>query len=294
MPLDDRLRAGLRRIADEVDPDVERAFQRATSGRPRPRVRQAGTILSYAAVAGLGIAVIGLGASTLVNRFGTAETSSPSANLCSDPDLPTCAGPLEPGVHRSGLFVPPIDYIIPIDSPVAWDNPEDRPGTFTLHPEGPETDAIFFFRDVGVLTAACNPRIDEAVGNEAADIATWMVANPNLTATAPEAVTVRWPRGRGARHQRIGRLHDRLWNDRGSVYPAGLPIVPLFAGAGSGDLTWFVGGTERIAAVPARHARRREPGDRGRCHRHRLRHAPRDQPAGHRPHQVRPRVLLSR
>ena len=30
------------------------------------------------------------------------------------------------------------------------------------------------------------------------------------------------------------------------TYPDGLPILPLFAGAGSGDLTWFIGGDERI------------------------------------------------
>jgi len=246
MPPDDRLRTGLRRIADEVDPDVERALQRATSGRPQPRIRQAGTILSYAAVAGLGIAVIGLGASSLVNRFGTAETSSPSANLCSDPALPTCAGPLEPGVNRSGLFVPPIDYIIPLDSPVAWDNPEDRPGTFTLHPAGPETDAIFFFRDVGVLTATCNPRIDEAIGNEAVDIAEWIMANPNLTATTPEPVTVGGLTGVLIDLSASGVYTTQCGNDPGGVYPTELPIVPLFAGAGSGDLTWFVGGNERL------------------------------------------------
>ena len=34
-------------------------------------------------------------------------------------------------------------------------------------------------------------------------------------------------------------------NDRGT-YPEGLPILPLFAGAGSGDLTWFVAGDERM------------------------------------------------
>jgi len=99
MPIDDRLRDGLRRIADEVDPDVERGFQRATSARAPSPVRRAGTVLAYAAAAVLGMAVIGVGASLLVDRFGmsptpggSVESASPSANVCSDPQLPTCAG----------------------------------------------------------------------------------------------------------------------------------------------------------------------------------------------------------
>jgi len=118
--------------------------------------------LAYAAVAALAIAVIGLAGPSLLDRFGTgpspsgsAETSSPSAS-CGGPDLPTCAGPLEPGTHRSNNFIPPIDYYISPDSPVAWDNPEDLPGTFTLHPAGPRTDAIFFFRDVRIFTEGRN------------------------------------------------------------------------------------------------------------------------------------------
>jgi hypothetical protein len=252
MPLDDRLRTGLRRIADEVDPDVERGFQRATSGRPRSPVRTAGTLLAYAAAALLGIAVIGVGASSLVDRFGTSptpggsvESASPPATACSDPQLPTCAGPLEPGAHRSGLFIPPIDYIIPLDSPVAWDNPEDRPGVFTLHPAGPRTDAIFFFRDVRVFTEGCDPRFDETVGNTAADIAGWMEANPGLIATNVQPVTHGGLRGVLLDIAASGTYTTVCPND-GKTYPDGLPILPLFGGAGSGDLAWFVGGDERI------------------------------------------------
>jgi hypothetical protein len=253
MPIDDRLRDGLRRIADEVDPDLERGFQRATSARPPSPIRRAGKVLAYAAAAGLGIAVIGLGASSLVDRFGTSptpggsvESASPSANVCSDPQLPTCAGPLEPGAHRSQLFIPPIDYyIIPLDSPVAWDNPEDRPGTFTLHPAGPDTDAIFFFRDVGILTEGCNPVFDEAVGNTAVEIADWMEGNPGLITTNVQPVTKGGLRGVLLDIAASGTYTTVCPNDN-DTYPAGLPILPLFAGAGSGDLTWWVGGDERI------------------------------------------------
>jgi hypothetical protein len=252
MPIDDRLRDGLRRIADEVDPDLERGFQRATSARPPSTIRRAGRVLAYAAAAGLGIAVIGLGASSLVDRFGTsptpgasAESASPSANVCSDSELPTCAGPLEPGAHRSGLFIPPIDYIIPLDSPVAWDNPEDRPGTFTLHPAGPEGDAIFFFRDVRLLTEGCNPVFDESVGNTASEIAAWMTANPALTATPVEPVTHGGLRGLLLDISASG-TYTTLCPEEQRGYPAGVAIVPLFAGAGSGELTWYVGGDERM------------------------------------------------
>jgi len=252
MPIDDRLRDGLRRIADEVDPDLERGFERATSARAPSPVRRAGTALAYAGAALLGIAVIGLGASSLVDRFGTSptpggsvESASPSANVCSDPQLPTCAGPLEPGAHRSELFIPPIGYYIPLDSPVAWDNPEDRPGTFTLHPAGPDTDAIFFFRDVRVLTEVCNPVFDVAVGNTAAEIAAWMEGNPGLITTAVLPATQGGLRGVVLDIAASGTYTTVCPNDRGP-YPEGLPILPLFAGAGSGDLTWFVGGDERI------------------------------------------------
>lgn len=252
MPIDDRLRSGLRRIADDVDPDIERGFQRSTSARSPSSLHRAGRVLAYVAAAGLGIAVVGLGASSLVDRFGTSPTpgasaasASPSANACSDPQLPTCAGPLEPGAHRSGLFIPPIDYIIPLDSPVAWDNPEDRPGTFTLHPAGPETDAIFFFRDVRVLTEGCDPRFDESVGNTAADIAGWMEANPGLIATNVQGVTHGGLRGVLLDIAASGTYTTVCPKDL-DTYPADLPILPLFAGAGSGDLTWWIGGDERI------------------------------------------------
>jgi hypothetical protein len=252
MPLDDRLRTGLRRIADEVNPDIERGYQRATSIRPPSPIRRAGRIVAYAAAALLGIAVIGVGASSLVDRFGTspspgasAESAPPSADVCVDPELPTCAGPLEPGAHRSRLFIPPVDYIIPLDSPVAWDNPEDRPGTFTLHPAGPETDAIFFFRDVRVLTEGCDPHFDESVGNTAVAIRDWMQANPGLIVTNVRPSTHGGLRGVMLDLAASGTYTTVCPNDLGT-YPEGLPILPLFAGAGSGDVTWFIGGDERI------------------------------------------------
>jgi len=252
MPIDDRLRDGLRRIADEVDPDLERGFQRATSARPPSHIRRAGRVLAYAAAAALGIAAIGFGAPSLVDRFGTsptpggsAESASPLPSACGDADLRVCAGPLEPGAHRSELFIPPIDFIIPLDSPVAWDNPEDRPGTFTLHPSGPQTDAIFFFRDVRLLTEGCNPVFDDTVGNTAAEIAAWMTSNPGITSTPAEPWTLGGLTGVRLDIGASGTYTTVCPNDR-LTYPDGLPILPLFAGAGSGDLTWFIGGDERM------------------------------------------------
>jgi hypothetical protein len=149
-------------------------------------------------------------------------------------------------VGHSREFIPPIRYVIPADTAVVWDNPEDLPGTFTLHPDGPTTDAIFFFRDVRVLTAICDPHFDEDVGNAAADIAAWIVANPNLTATTPESVAVGGLEGVLVDISASGAYTTDCGDDPGGIYPSGLPIVPLFAGAGSGDLTWFIGGPERM------------------------------------------------
>jgi hypothetical protein len=257
MPLDDRLRRGLREIADRVDPDVDRGLERALASQSASPARRATTLLAYAAAIGLAIAVVTVGASSLLNRVGTnpsptasAQTSSASpeasVDACPRDEGGSCAGALEAGRHRSAEFIPPIDYDIPADSTVAWDNPEDLPGTFTLHPAGPDTDAIFFFRDVRVLTPGCNPELDEAVGHEAADIAAWITANPNLTATTPEPVTVGGLTGVLIDLSASDAYTTDCGDDRGGVYPSGLPIVPLFAGAGSGDLTWFVGGTERM------------------------------------------------
>ena len=256
MPLDDRLREGLRRIADEVDPDVEQGMRRAMSTRTPSPIRRAGRVVAFAAAMGLGIAVVGLGTFSLLNRVGTqpsptasveASPASPtaSANACPNPDGGSCAGSLEPGPHRSVEFIPPITYGIREDAPVAWDNPEDLPGTFILHPTGPETDAIFFFRDVRVLMAGCNPQFDETVGNEAAAIAAWMTTNSGLTATPPLTVYLGGLKGVQLDIAASGTYTTVCPNDRGT-YPDGLPILPLFAGAGSGDLTWFIGGDERM------------------------------------------------
>ena len=254
MPLDDRLRTGLRDIVDDLDPDVDRGLERTLAKRPPSPIRRATTLLAYAAAVGLGIAVVGLGSSSLADRFGaTASPSagpssgSPAASVeaCANPDAGSCAGVVEPGEHVSLEFIPPIRYVIPADTAAVWDNPEDLPGTFTLHPEGPTTDAIFFFSDVRVITATCELRFDDAVGNEAADIAAWMVADPNLTASAPEPVAVGGLSGVVLDISASGAYTTDCPEDQ-DPYPADLPTVPLFAGAGSGDLVWRVGGTERM------------------------------------------------
>jgi hypothetical protein len=257
MPLDDRLRAGLRKIADEVRPDIDQALQRATSTRRPSPIRRGGALLAYAAAAGLGIAVIGLGTGSLLDRFGAspsptasaeASATSPtaSATACPNQTGGSCAGALGPGQHRSTSFIPPLDFIIPADGAVTWDNPNDRPGTFTLHPTGPDTDAIFFFRDVRVVTADCTPQIDETVGNRATDIAAWMEANPNLTTSTPETLNVGGLDGVQLEVAVSGAYSAQCPGIPGDPYPDGMPIVPLFTGAGSGEVRWFVGGDERI------------------------------------------------
>ena len=197
MPLDDRLREGLREIANEVEPDVEHAMAITLASRQRGPIRRAGMLVAYVAVVGLAFVAVGLATSSLLNRDGVGSGSSPSAeagsavpsasaNRCPNPQGGNCVGALGPGLHRSVEFIPPLNYRIPDDAAVAWDNPEDLPGTFTLHPAGPDTDAIFLFRDVRVLTEGCDPRLDESVGNSAAEIAAWMTANPGITSTPVE------------------------------------------------------------------------------------------------------------
>ena len=256
MPLDDRLREGLREIANEVEPDVERAMALALAARPRGPIRRAGIVFAYVAVVGLAIVAVGLATSSVLDRDRVGTSSSPSAeagsavpsasaNRCPYPHGGNCVGALGPGPHRSLEFIPPINYRIPDDPAVAWDNPEDLPGTFTLHPAGPDTDAIFLFRDVRVLTEGCDPRLDESVGNTAAEIAAWMTANPGITSTPVEPARLGGLRGVLLDIAASGTYTTVCPNDRGT-YPEGLPMLPLFAGAGSGDLTWFVAGDERM------------------------------------------------
>jgi hypothetical protein len=245
MPIEDRLRAGLHEIANDIDPDVERAIERTLAGRPPSPMRRT-TVLAYAVVVLLGIAVVGIGASSVLKRSGSAGTPTAPA-VTSSPSCSggNCLGTLKPGgVYRSRAFIPPIHYVVPF-GPEVWDNPEDRPGTFTLHPEGPKTDAIFLFRDVRVITPGCNPTFDGSVGNTAGEIAAWMTGNEDLTAGEPKAVTIGGLVGLQLDIAASGTYDTVCPNDR-ETYAAGLPIVPLFAGAGSGDLTWFVGGDERI------------------------------------------------
>lgn len=252
MPLDDRLRTGLREIANEVEPDVDHGLKLAT--RRHSPIRRVGTILAYATAVGLGIAVIGLGASSLLDRDGVGSSPSPSAsaeagsaspNACPNPQGGNCVGALRPGAYRSTMFIPPFDYGIPAESAVAWDNPEDLPGTFTLHPRGPDSDVIGFFRDIRIVTAVCIPQFDDSVGIQAAEIAAWMEANPNLTTGPLVPVAIGGLVGVqldiAASGAYTTECPDMSPDD---AYPAGLPLVPLFAGAGSNEGLWFVGGDE--------------------------------------------------
>jgi hypothetical protein len=256
MPPDDRLREGLQAIANEVEPDVERAMARALAARPRGPIRRAGTLFAYVAAVGLAIVAVGLATSSLLDRDRVGSSSPPSAdagsadptasaNRCPRPEGGSCVGGVGPGQHRSLEFIPPLDYRIPDDATVAWDNPEDLPGTFTLHPAGPVTDAIFVFRDVRVLTEGCDPHLDESVGNTAAEIAAWITANSGITSTPVEPATLGGLRGVLLDIAASGTYTTVCPNDE-ATYPGGTPILPLFAGAGSGNLTWFIGGDERM------------------------------------------------
>jgi hypothetical protein len=250
MPVDDRLRAGLRKIAEEVDLDVEAGLERTLAARRPSKVRPATTLLAYTAAIGLGIAIVGVGASSMLNRTGTNPSPTPSpvasAETCPKPGKGSCVTVLEPGRHQSAEFIPPVTYTIPAEAPIAWDIPEDLPGTFTIHPAGPETDAIFLFRDVRVLAEGCNPVVDESVGNTAAEIAAWLTSNPGIVSTPVDPVTRGGLRGVVLDIAASGTYTTVCPGDGRDTYAPSLPILPLFVGAGSGDLTWFIGGDEEM------------------------------------------------
>jgi hypothetical protein len=72
-----------------------------------------------------------------------------------------------------------------------------------------------------------------------------MEGNPGLITTNVQPVTHGGLRGVLLDIAASGTYTTVCPNDN-KTYPAGLPILPLFAGAGSGDLTWWIGGDERI------------------------------------------------
>jgi len=248
MPNDRRLRDGLREMTRDVEPDVEQHLMQALErGRPATLVRRATVVLAYAAAILVAVAIVPA-ALSLIGRGDVGSGSpSPQASVVPSPACPNedggdCVGPLTPGAHRSISFIPPIDFVVP----EGWDNPEDLPGTYTLHPNGPLTDAIFLFRDVAVLRQQCDPPLDPAVGNRAIDIADWTSANPNLVVTRRLPAFIGGLSGIQLDLAASGAYTTVCAGQDTQTYPEGTPLVPLFAGAGSGNLVWFIGGTEQM------------------------------------------------
>jgi len=258
MPIDDRLRTGTHRLAADVEPDVEGRLDAVAGGaRPRPGPRAA-MLVAYAAVIVLAVIVVPIGLRLMIGAptVGSNPSAQPSTSRACGP-LPvgipggsggTCLGSVDPGAHRSSSFIPSFDYTIPATTPVAWDNPQDLPGAFALHPAGSRAwNGIFLFRDVAALQQQCDVSQDPGVGNSAQELADWMEANPGLVTTN------RRPWSAGGLSGVVLDLAvsgtyttvcpDMSPND---AYPAGMPLVPLFEGTGSADVIWWIGGAEQI------------------------------------------------
>ena len=247
MSFDRRLRDGLHGLADEVNPDLDQRLAEISRRRAPSPIRRATTVAAYVLVVAVALAFVPLALRSL-NPPGVGGSPSPSPSVqpspnpvCPRSDGGECAGPLSAGSHRSRLFIPPVTYEVP----AGWDNPEDLPGTFTLHPAGADTDAVFVFRDVAVVTQECNWVLDTAVGNRAEDIADWLTSNPNLVVRNRQPWTLGGLTGIQLDLAASGAYTTVCPSDN-KTYPAGEAVVPLFTGAGSGNLAWFIGGSEQM------------------------------------------------
>jgi hypothetical protein len=94
-----------------------------------------------------------------------------------------CLGVLTPGqAYTTTDFVPHITFSVP---EAGWENLADGQGAFQLLPIATPGDAIAFFRAPKASGAGAG-----SAGSTVEDLVAWLVANPLLEVTAPQAVTV--------------------------------------------------------------------------------------------------------
>ncbi len=256
MPLDDRLRQGLEHLASDVDPDVDARLDDVRDRGAAPRFGALPTVAAVAVVVLLAVLVapIGLGLLTGDGQGVQSEAPLPTPTCPPPPAgvLPEppgdCLGPLEPGgSYRSGAFIPPLDYTIPVDALVEWANAGDVPGIFSLNPSGGAGwNAVFLFRDIAPVRAQCDIEVDDAVEPTAAGMADWLEANPAMIASGRESAHIGGLDGIRLDLAVSGSYTEICLEEPPQPYEPGTPLVPLFTGIGSSDVTWWIGGEERI------------------------------------------------
>lgn len=132
-------------------------------------------------------------------------TAGATAHTCPNPEGQRCIGELAPGAqYTTTVFQPRLTYAVPADG---WFNEEDTPGNFLLLPPGQSLEGANAGTSdyIGVYTSIEPARFENADGCVIGPvpgiaptpqaIVEWMSAQPELTVTAPSAVTVGGLRG---------------------------------------------------------------------------------------------------
>lgn len=102
-----------------------------------------------------------------------------------------CLGPLPAGTYTATAFQPPTTYTVP----EGWINNRDLPAAFILIRAGDKWDRnggnyIAIYRDAVASTWDCSGDPEPGVGRTVDALTAWLTANPNLSTTQPQPVSI--------------------------------------------------------------------------------------------------------
>jgi len=112
-----------------------------------------------------------------------------------DTDCPVsggnCLGPLPAGTYTATAFQPPTTYTVPD----GWINNRDLPTAFILIRAGDTWDRdggnyLAIYRDAAASRWDCSGDPEPGVGRTVEALTAWLTANPNLSTTQPQPVSV--------------------------------------------------------------------------------------------------------
>jgi hypothetical protein len=167
-----------------------------------------------------------------------AASSSPTMHTFTKSDCPelTCHGALEPGMYRSTILDPTIDFEI-TSFGWTWDY---SAGSFrilatTSHQEMYSPDGIYFLRDPAVASLDCVETEEPGVGRSVSDLVAWLEGAPGLAVSEPTPVDIG-----GLEGMQLDVQLDPGW-ERTCSYSDPLPTVPLIIrGTKVGGYNWSI------------------------------------------------------
>jgi hypothetical protein len=167
-----------------------------------------------------------------------AASTSPTMHTFTKSDCPelTCHGALEPGVYRSTILDPTIDFEI-TSFGWTWDY---SAGSFrilatTSHQEMYSPDGIYFLPDPAVASQDCEETEEPGIGRSVSDLVAWLEGAPGLAVSEPTPVDIG-----GLEGMQLDVQLDPGW-ERTCSYSDPLPTVPLIIrGTKVGGYNWSI------------------------------------------------------